>query len=179
MKHILSVITLLLFALGASAQQYAVYRVKGEASLVVKRVKKPLEKGMKLDGKDVVNMSNQSELKLFDEEAREMITLKNQCAGSLASIIDAQKQSRQSMTSEYFAYIVKNMRGYGQEERMQAGRTTAIFRNDADSLLAKKDSVMQMGHGCMAPNDSIRRLANGCACCSHCSCGCSNKQQQE
>lgn len=151
MKNFLLILTFLLVSTGLFAQQYAVYRVMGEASLVVKKAKTPLEKGMKLEAKDILNLSEGCELKLFDEEAREMITLKDQCAGSVESLIAAQTQSRQSMTAEYFAYIVRNMQGLGQEERVRAGRTTGIFRDDADSLLSIPDS--------------IRRC---CPCCNQC-----------
>lgn len=141
MEQALIIITIIFATITCYAQQYAVYRVKGEVCQVVKKKKVPMKKGMKLSAKDILNMSAKSEIKLFDEQAREMITLKNQCAGSISSLIASQKQSRQSMTAEYFAYISKNMKGLGQEESMMAGRTTAVFRNDRDSLLCKKDSA--------------------------------------
>lgn len=90
----------------------------------------------------IVNLTNHSELKLFDEEHHEMVTLRGQCAGSLSSLIASQKGARQSMTQDYFAFILKSMTGHEAKENIQAGRTTAIFRNDADSLLDASDEPL-------------------------------------
>lgn len=152
MKHLLLTIITIFVSITCSAQQYAVYRVKGEVFQVVKNKKIPLKKGMTLSPKDILNLNAKSEIKLFDEEAREMITLKKQCAGSISSLIASQKQSRQSMTADYYAYISKNMKGLGQEDRMLAGRTTAVFRDDTDSLLCKKDSAACCREDSTAPN---------------------------
>lgn len=142
MKQILLLLTLLLAPLGIHAQEYAVYRVKGEAYQVVKQKKTTLQKGMMVNQKTILKLEPNSEVKLFNEKDREMVTFKNQCAGSIASLIASQKQARQSMTADYFAYIVKNMAGKGLESHITQGRTTAVFRDDADSLLYSEDSVM-------------------------------------
>jgi hypothetical protein len=96
---------------------------------------------MKLTPKDVINLADKSEIKLFHEQAREMITPKNQCAGSVSSLIASQKDSRKSVTADYLAYIMNNRSGQGQENGILAGRTTSVFRDDSDSLFVKKDSV--------------------------------------
>ena len=156
MKQLLLIFSLILCSTGiVIAQDYAVYRVKGEVCQVVKNKKIVLQKGMKVTMKDILNMGNHSELKLFDEKRRQMVTLKNQCAGSLKSLINSQKESVQNMTADYFSYILKNMSGQGQEDRMLAGRTTAIFRDDADSLLVKTDSV-GLKNNCPVSADSTR-----------------------
>lgn len=165
MKQLLLIISLILGSTGiAIAQDYAVYRVRGEVCKVVKNKKIVLQKGMKLTAKDILNMGSHSELKLFDEKGRQMVTLKNKCAGSIKSLINSQKESQQNMTADYFAYILKNMSGQGQEDRMLAGRTTAIFRDDADSLLMKTDSVMELKKNCVMATDSSRccKIQNNC-----------------
>jgi hypothetical protein len=138
-----------LFAFNVLAQNYAVYRVKGDVVLMKKKNSTYLEKGQILTPKDIVRIAAKSELKLFDEEHREMITLKNQGAGSLSSLILAEKGSRQSMTADYFAFILKNMTGHHDDVGLKAGRTTAIFRDEGDSLLS-------------APNQFFPALENSC-----------------
>ena len=137
MKQFLLTLLLLLSTLATQAQQYTVYRVKGSAALVSKQKKTPLARGILVKPGDVINVSAASELKLFSPELHEMVTLEGQCAGSLASLMASQSTSRQSMTQKYFDYIMKNMAGKNDsEEQLQGGRTTAIFRDDTDSLLA-------------------------------------------
>lgn len=142
MKKSLLILLSLLAVLTITAQQYVVYRVKGSAVLVVKRERKPLQKGTRLSMNSLVNLTNRSELKLFDKEHHEMVTLRGQCAGSLSSLIASQKGARQSMTQDYFAFIMKSMTGNEAKENIQAGRTTAIFRDDTDSLLDAPDEPL-------------------------------------
>jgi hypothetical protein len=136
MKQLSLIILLLLSALTVDAQQYAVYRVKGSAIIILRQRKIPLSRGMWVAPKDIVNVSAGSELKLFSAQLREMVTLNGQCAGSLASLMASQRNSRQNVTQQYFDFIVKNLSGKGgTEEQLQGGRSTAIFRDDNDSLL--------------------------------------------
>lgn len=135
MKRLLLLTLMLGMLLSLEAQQFTVYRVKGNANSVVKKVKHPLQKGMTLTVKNVVNLDKGSELKLFDQEHREMVTLRGQCAGSIGSIVAAQQGSRQSMTAKYFAFIVNSLTSKTNSEDFNSGRTTAIFRGDTDSLL--------------------------------------------
>ena len=124
----------MLLTLSMMAQNYAVYRVRGDVVQIKKKAQTKLEKGQQLTPKDVVRLAERSELKLFDEEHREMTTLRGPAAGSIASLTEAQKDARQSMTVDYFNFIVKNMTGHGDDVGLKAGRTTAIFRDETDSL---------------------------------------------
>ena len=56
MKQALIIITIIFATITCYAQQYAVYRVKGEVCQVVKKKKVPMKKGMKLSAKDILNM---------------------------------------------------------------------------------------------------------------------------
>lgn len=128
-------------SLVANSQQYVVYEVKGEAFKVVKKVKTPLSIGMKLDKGDVVNLTNSCVVKLLDKEAREKVTLKNQCAGSIESLINEQNNSRESVTAQVVSYIVTRMTRKGSNKYMMEGRTTGIHRGDDESLLASDDEM--------------------------------------
>jgi len=139
---------LIIGALTASAQHYEVYRVRGEVSLVVKQNATPLAKHQVLTPADILSLAYRSELKLIERQSREMITLKGQCAGSLATLISQQADARQKMTPEYFNFVISNLKGEGYNEGMQAGKSTTIYRDDADSLF------ITSGEACLA-QDSI------------------------
>ncbi|MBQ9667384.1 MAG: hypothetical protein IJV45_01365 [Prevotella sp.] len=131
---LLFLLTAILPVLTASAQQYEVYRIRGEASLVVKQQATPLSKNQVLTPSDIISLAYRSEVKMIVRETQEMITLKGQCAGSIASLIDQQQNARQKMTPDYFNFVVSNLRGEGYNEGLQAGKSTTIYRDDTDSI---------------------------------------------
>ena len=134
-KPLLLLLGILLLAVAsASAQQYEVYRVRGEASLVVKQQAKPLAKQQVLAPTDILSLAHRSEVKMFVRESQEMITLRGQCAGSIASLIEQQQNARQVMTPDYFNFVLSNLKGEGYNEGLQAGKSTTIYRDDSDSL---------------------------------------------
>lgn len=128
-------------AIVAHSQQYVVWQVKGGAFKVVKKERIPLAKGMKLEKRDVLSLVRPCEVKLFDEAAREMVTLKDQCAGSIASLVDEQKDSRESMNVKFFNYVVSRLARQGASDHIMDGRITAIHRGDDEALFADGDAV--------------------------------------
>jgi len=134
MSLLLTLGVLFLSVLTANAQKYEVYRIRGEVSLVVKQNATPLVKQQELAPSDILSLAYRSEVKLIERQTQEMITLKGQCAGSIATLIDRQTNARQQMTPEYFNFVISNLKGEGYNEGLQAGKSTTIFRDDADSV---------------------------------------------
>ena len=109
MKHFLTgiyVVLSMLFALSAetAAQNYCVYRVNGDVYSFTKKKKAPVKEGMVLTAKDVLHISHHGMVKLFNEKEHEMVTLTGRSSGSIASLIDSQMESRESMSTSYFKF---------------------------------------------------------------------------
>jgi len=151
---------LLLLSLTVGAQEYTVYRVRGEVSLVVKQKASPLVSNQRLDSASIISLNKGSELKLVTMKTQEMVTLRGQCAGSLRSLIAQQSGSRQKMTAQYMQFVLKNMRGEGYNAGQQAGRSTTIYREGDDDLFAPIPDSLMVGDSLLMapppPPDSIR-----------------------
>jgi hypothetical protein len=157
-KTLLLILTAILaVVLNAGAQQYEVYRVRGEVTLTVRQNAIPLKKQQVLGPKDILSLAYRSELKLVERQSQEMITLKGQCAGSIASLIEQQQSARQKMTPDYFNFVISNLKGEGYNEGLQAGKSTTIYRDDADSLfLTQGNAYLAADTTLTPPADSIR-----------------------
>ena len=120
--------------------EYQVYRLVGEVFKVVKKDRKPIAVRDTLHEKDVISLTENSEIKLVNIADSTMVTLRDQCAGSIATLIEAQKDSKQLITPRYLAFIKKQLFGNGYNEQMATGRSTAVYRTDLDSLLVSTDT---------------------------------------
>lgn len=145
-KGILTLL-LLVFPIALMAQkkaiqpaEYQVYRLVGEVFKVVKKDRKPIAVRDTLHEKDVISLAENSEIKLVNMADSTMVTLRDQCAGSIATLIEAQKDSKQLITPRYLAFIKKQLFGNGYNEQMATGRSTAVYRTDLDSLLVSTDT---------------------------------------
>ena len=146
MKKAIVLWLLLLVPLFLSAQEveYKVFKIKGEVCKTQKKgksVQKEIlnEKDIIKD-KEIISLTQGSELRLVDIRDSVMFVLHDQCAGSVKSLINTQSASRLSMTKKYFDFVVKSLTGNGFNEGIAAARTTAVYRDDADMLLMNVDN---------------------------------------
>lgn len=138
MSRTIVTLLLMIISLTAIAQDsitYQVFRLKGEIYKVMRRERKPLSLHEFLLEKDVIALEQGSELQLVRMKDSTMVTLKDQCAGALKVLINSQKNSQKPMSQRYFAFVKKTLLGKGYKEEMAYGRSTTVYRNDADSLL--------------------------------------------
>jgi hypothetical protein len=87
-------------------------------------------------------MAQDSELKLVNVSDSTMAVLRNQCSGSIMSLISSQSGARQSMTGKYFAFVMKSLIGNGFDEGFSSGRTTTTYRDDTDSLFTSGEDTL-------------------------------------
>jgi hypothetical protein len=90
--------------------------------------------------KEIISLTQGSELRLVGIHDSVMFVLHDQCVGSVKSLINTQSASRLSMTKKYFDFVVKSLTGNGFNEGIAAARTTAVYRDDADMLLMNVDN---------------------------------------
>lgn len=141
---ILLSLSLMLSAQGVSS--YHVYIVKGEVYKTMRKGKQTVRNAVHakdiLKGSDVIAMAQDSELKLVNVSDSTMAVLRNQCSGSIMSLISSQSGARQSMTGKYFAFVMKSLIGNGFDEGFSSGRTTTTYRDDTDSLFTSGEDTL-------------------------------------
>lgn len=141
---ILLSLSLMLSAQGVSS--YHVYIVKGEVYKTMHKGKQTVRNAVHakdiLKGSDVIAMAQDSELKLVNVSDSTMAVLRNQCSGSIMSLISSQSGARQSMTGKYFAFVMKSLIGNGFDEGFSSGRTTTTYRDDTDSLFTSGEDTL-------------------------------------
>ena len=141
---ILLSLSLMLSAQGVSS--YHVYIVKGEVYKTMRKGKQTVRNVVHakdiLKGSDVIAMAQDSELKLVNVSDSTMAVLRNQCSGSIMSLISSQSGARQSMTGKYFAFVMKSLIGNGFDEGFSSGRTTTTYRDDTDSLFTSGEDTL-------------------------------------
>ena len=141
---ILLSLSLMLSAQGVSS--YHVYIVKGEVYKTMRKGKQTVRNVVHakdiLKGSDVIAMAQDSELKLVNVSDSTMAVLRNQCSGSIMSLISSQSGVRQSMTGKYFAFVMKSLIGNGFDEGFSSGRTTTTYRDDTDSLFTSGEDTL-------------------------------------
>ena len=134
------VLWLLLFIplfLSAQEVEYKVFKIKGEVCKTLKKGKSVQKEMLNekdiIKDKEIISLTQGSELRLVDIRDSVMFVLHDQCAGSVKSLINTQSASRLSMTKKYFDFVVKSLTGNGFNEGIAAARTTAVYRDDARS----------------------------------------------
>ena len=141
---ILLSLSLMLSAQGVSS--YHVYIVKGEVYKTMRKGKQTVRNVVHakdiLKGSDGIAMAQDSELKLVNVSDSTMAVLRNQCSGSIMSLISSQSGARQSMTGKYFAFVMKSLIGNGFDEGFSSGRTTTTYRDDTDSLFTSGEDTL-------------------------------------
>ena len=125
---ILLSLSLMLSAQGVSS--YHVYIVKGEVYKTMRKGKQTVRNAVHakdiLKGSDVIAMAQDSELKLVNVSDSTMAVLRNQCSGSIMSLISSQSGARQSMTGKYFAFVMKSLIGNGFDEGFSSGLSVSF-----------------------------------------------------
>ena len=141
MKTKLALCLLLLVPLHLSAQDvdYKVFKIKGEVCKTVRKgrsvQKEVLKETDAIKEKDIISLTQGSELQMVSIKDSTMITLRNQCAGSVKSV---------PMPKKYFDFVMKNLSGNGFNEGIAAGRTTAVYRGDEDMLSDESGDSLQL-----------------------------------
>ena len=59
----------------------------------------------------------------------------------MKQLIEQQDGSEKTVTPQYFAYIIKNLKGKLVTNTVETDNATTIFRDDADSLFIKPATI--------------------------------------
>ena len=118
-----------------------VYQVSGKVTKVRNSRETPVQKKQYFSLKDKIKIPENGFIKLLDKNQQKMYTLRNKCQGTIATLIENQKQAAKSLTHQYFAYVLRNLTRKDTDPIHNTGLTTGTYRNDADSLLSDIDSL--------------------------------------
>jgi hypothetical protein len=150
---------MLLFAaiavfIAAEAQHYVVYAVSGKPELVMPTGKKaPLKLRENLSASDVINIPYGATLELIDTDSRKQYTLRQPGKGKLESMMADRRNSVLKLTSQYFDYVIAQVKGSGQVVTRRVSDPATVTREVAiDSMYVKEidnDSILKK-----ADNDS-------------------------
>lgn len=128
-------LTLMLTALGVSAQELTVFAINGSAERLQGKDWKALVKGQPLQGSDHVRTSPQGSLTLLDNERRKVYAVQSTQGGTVEALVGTQRARAKSMTAEAFAEVKKAMFGKTDDRYATCGGVT--YRgDDADERLA-------------------------------------------
>ena len=150
MKTKLALCLLLLVPLLLSAQDvdYKVFKIKGAVCKTVRKgrsvQKEVLKETDAIKEKDIISLTQGSELQMVSIKDSTMITLRDQCAGSVKSLVNNQNAKSVPMPKKYFDFVMKNLSGNGFNEGIAAGRTTAVYRGDEDMLSDESGDSLQL-----------------------------------
>ena len=115
MKTKLALCLLLLVPLLLSAQDvdYKVFKIKGEVFKTVRKgrsvQKEVLKETDAIKEKDIISLTQGSELQMVSIKDSTMITLRDQCAGSVKSLVNNQNAKSVPMPKKYFDFVMKNL----------------------------------------------------------------------
>ena len=141
MRKLLTMLFLLMAGTAMYAQTYIVYTVTGEVMKVEGKEKTLLAVRKKVVPTTVLSIPEKSMVRLFDHAGHKIVTLNGKCQGTVKQLIEQQDGSEKTVTPQYFAYIIKNLKGKLVTNTVETDNATTIFRDDADSLFIKPATI--------------------------------------
>jgi hypothetical protein len=141
MRKLLTMLFLLMAGTAMHAQTYIVYTVTGEVMKVEGKEKTLLAVRKKVVPTTVLNIPEKSMVRLFDHAGHKIVTLNGKCQGTVKQLIEQQDGAEKTVTPQYFAYIIKNLKGKLVTNTVETDNATTIFRDDADSLFIKPATI--------------------------------------
>lgn len=139
MKKLLAILILLTCMTGLHAQKYIVYAITGDITLTEGRTHKAVVVRQKLTPNDNLSIPDKGIIRLFDHANKKLYTLKGKCSGAIGTLIKTQSDSEKTVTPQYFAYIIKNLKGGLVTNTVETDNATYIFRDQMDSLFVSPD----------------------------------------
>ena len=143
MKKLITLLLLLGATATLSAQTYVVYAITGNVVTIDKRMKSSVSVRQQLDPSVVLSIPDGGIIRLFDQSAHKLYTLKNKATGPISKLIETQPESGKVVTPQYFKYIMKNLRGDMVTNTCETDNATTIFRDANDSLFIEKPDTLK------------------------------------
>lgn len=132
------------FLVQAEAQNYVVYSVTGKPELVMPNgSKRALKLRETIQPTDIVNMPYGAQVELIDTESRKQYTLRMPGRGKLESMISDRRNSVLKLTSQYFDYVIAQVKGNSQVVSRRVSDPATVTREIAyDSMyVAEPDTL--------------------------------------
>lgn len=150
MKKTMKTLRILLIAVFAvltagsiHAQKYVVYSVTGKAQVVLPEGKRDIKLRETLSPSTVINLPYGATLELIDTDSRRQYTLRQPGKAKLESMMADRRNSVLKLTSQYFDYIIAQVKGKSQVVSRRCSDPATVTREVAiDSMyIMEKDSA--------------------------------------
>ncbi|MBQ7471643.1 MAG: hypothetical protein IJS97_04370 [Prevotella sp.] len=155
MKNLFVILFLLMSVSVLHAQKFIVYAVTGNITQTEGKTQKTIAVRQRLTPNDNLSIPEKGIIRLFDHANKKLYTLKGKCTGTIETMIKNQSGSEKTVTPQYFAYIVKNLKGNLVTNTVETDNATTIFRDQVDSLFISQPAT---------PTDTIRRCQADSIC---------------
>lgn len=130
-KKLLILVALVAFFAEAQAQNYVVYSLTGKPEVVMPNGKRLLKLRESLSPSDMLFIPYGATLELIDTDSRKKYTLRMPGKAKLESMMADRRNSVLKLTSQYFDYIVAQVKGSGQVVTRRVSDPATVTREIA------------------------------------------------
>lgn len=144
-RHLLFIISTLLFTTNITAQNLVAYHVVGDVTYVAQGNTKKLVMNTNITNETTVNIPYGCKVELLDEKNQKRITLKKPGKGTVKALCSEQENSVIELSSKYVAYVKKQLTNKNLTSKQRYTDFATVTR-EVDSVAVakpKKKSAFQ------------------------------------